>query len=101
DRPGAAAARADGLPGADRAWCAGVLAPDGLHPLPRAARAEAEGGAFGVGVGDVTRHRRVVLAAVVFLAAWGMTYFWIYPRHFLGDVPLFETYGQAVRHGQV
>jgi len=49
----------------------------------------------------VTRHWRVVLAAVVFLAAWGMTYFWIYPRHFLGDVPLFETYGQAIRHGQV
>ena len=30
-----------------------------------------------------------------------MTYFWIYPRHFHGDVLLFETYGRAVRHGQV
>lgn len=48
-----------------------------------------------------TQRARVALATIVFLAAWGMTYFWIYPRHFHGDVPLFETYGRAVRHGQV
>ena len=36
---------------------------------------------------------RIAVASVVFLACWGLTYSLFYPRHFLGDVPLFEGFG--------
>jgi hypothetical protein len=47
------------------------------------------------------RHTRVLLAVLVFLAAWGMLHFWFYARDASGDVPLYQSYGDAMRHGQV
>jgi len=44
---------------------------------------------------------RVLLAVLVFLAAWGMLHFWFYANDASGDVPLYQSYGDAVRHGQV
>jgi glycosyl transferase family 87 len=47
------------------------------------------------------RHRGVLIATAVFLGTWGLTHFLFYPKHFLGDVPLYRQYGDAVRHGHV
>jgi hypothetical protein len=48
-----------------------------------------------------SRRARVLAASAVFLAAWGMTHVWFYPQHSVGDVPLYQSYGQAIRDGQV
>ncbi len=45
--------------------------------------------------------REVLLAVAVFLAAWGLLHVWFYSHNAAGDVPLFESYGQAVREGHV
>ena len=45
--------------------------------------------------------RDTLLAITVFLASWALLHVWFYSHHAAGDVPLFESYGQAVRDGQV
>jgi hypothetical protein len=48
-----------------------------------------------------SRTARVVLAIAVFLAAGVMLHFWFYAHDSVGDRPLYQDYGQAVRGGQV
>jgi hypothetical protein len=67
----------------------GVLAGPRLRALTR------------TGLAPRSQLVRVVLAGAVFLAAWGITHVWFYPQHAHGDVPLYQSYGQAVRDGQV
>ena len=43
----------------------------------------------------------IALAVAVFLVGWAILHVWFYAHNAAGDVSLYQTYGQAVRDGQV
>jgi len=47
----------------------------------------------------VARAVALAVAAVVFLGCWEVLHHWFYSRHQIVDTPIYEGYGQAMRHG--
>src|SRR5258706_5771232 len=40
-------------------------------------------------------------AALVYVACWGAVHYWFYRYDLIGDVAIYRSYGEAMRHGAV